>query len=77
MLSNKTEHSKFLALQKTVNAMPSYDDFKDLHDRVVPPVLIFDQTISDFTVEHKMFKDMILSMDRAIVLKATKASLIE
>ena len=39
--------------------MPRFEDLKDLHDRVLPKMQVFEKIMQEFTVEHKSMKDTI------------------
>lgn len=45
-------------------------DYKELYDKVIPPLKRFELTINEFANDHAKMKEMIRNLDEAIAQKA-------
>ena len=53
-----------------------YDDLKDLHQIVVPPVEKFSKQIKEYTIDNDNTRQIIMKFDESLATKANKTDII-
>lgn len=55
----------------------SYEEMKELYNKTIPQMAIFEKMMSKYNTDHKKYLEMIKRYDEIIALKANKSSLID
>lgn len=73
----KVDKDQLQKVKQDLKRFALYDDFKDLYNKTMKPMQVFQDQMHEYSTEHREVKAAVRALDEAIISKANKNDFFE